>query len=110
MRPELNRTCQRVCSFIVLFCVHLVSFEPFCFFVFVCIDKQFLITRNVACHRRCKQMEYVGEETMVEDDGPDGEEGWVETHHFDSSNLTELEDNVCEMTLDSAKVYTYIYI
>lgn len=49
-------------------------------------------------------MEYVGEETMVEENGPDGDEGWVETHHFDSSNLTELEDNVCEMTLDSAKV------
>lgn len=58
----------------------------------------------MACHRRCKQMEYVGEETMVEENGPDGDEGWVETHHFDSSNLTELEDNVCEMTLDSAKV------
>lgn len=48
-------------------------------------------------------MEYVGEETMVENDGPDAD-GWVETHHFDSSNMTELEDNVCEMTLDSTKV------
>lgn len=66
------------------------------------LDKQFLITRNVACYRRCKQMEYVGEETMVENDGEG--DGWVETHHFDSSNMTELEDNVCEMTLDSTKV------
>lgn len=65
-------------------------------------DKQFLITRNVPCYRRCKQMEYVGEETMVENDGPDAD-GWVETHHYDSSNMTELEDNVCEMTLDSTK-------
>lgn len=69
------------------------------------IDKQFLITRNVACYRRCKQMEYVGEETMVEMDGPDADEGgWVETHHFDGNSMTELEDNVCEMTLDSTKV------
>lgn len=72
------------------------------------LDKQFLITRNVACYRRCKQMEYVGEETMVENDGPDGD-GWVETHHFDSNNLTELEDNVCEMTLDSTKVRTFLF-
>lgn len=71
--------------------------------IFLSLDKQFLITRNVACYRRCKQMEYVGEETMVENDGPDAD-GWVETHHFDSNNMTELEDNVCEMTLDSTKV------
>lgn len=70
-------------------------------------DKQFLITRNVACHRRCKQMEYVGEETLVETaDGDD--EGWVETHHYGTDNdggqMAELEENVCEMTLDTAKV------
>lgn len=70
-------------------------------------DKQFLITRNVACHRRCKQMEYVGEETLVETADGD-EEGWVETHHYGADNdggqMVELEENVCEMTLDSAKV------
>lgn len=68
-------------------------------------DKQFLITRNVACHRRCKQMEYVGEETIVET--ADGDDGWVETHHYGDggSQMTDLEENVCEMTLDSAKVY-----
>ncbi|XP_037047228.1 ubiquitin-like-conjugating enzyme ATG3 [Bradysia coprophila] len=65
-------------------------------------DKQFLITRNVACHRRCKQMEYVGEETIVEG-GADDDEGWVETHHLDGGGSTELDDKVCEMTLDSSK-------
>ncbi|XP_037904496.1 ubiquitin-like-conjugating enzyme ATG3 [Hermetia illucens] len=65
-------------------------------------DKQFLITRNVPCYRRCKQMEYVGEETVVEDDTGDG--GWVETHHYDNDGTTELEDKVCEMTLDNAKL------
>lgn len=67
-------------------------------------DKQFLITRNVPCYRRCKQMEYVGEETVVEHETGDG--GWVETHHFDESS-TELEDKVCEMTLDSNKLDEY---
>ncbi|CAD7080997.1 unnamed protein product [Hermetia illucens] len=65
-------------------------------------DKQFLITRNVPCYRRCKQMEYVGEETVVEDDAGDG--SWVETHHYDNDGTTELEDKVCEITLDNAKL------
>lgn len=63
-------------------------------------DKQFLITRNVPCYRRCKQMEYVGEETIIENDG--GDEGWVETHHYDAGT-SELEDKVCDMTLDGNK-------
>lgn len=47
-------------------------------------------------------MEYVGEEIMVEtEDGNDG--GWVETHHFDATTMSEVEDKVCEMTLDSNK-------
>uniref|UniRef100_U5EY99 Ubiquitin-like-conjugating enzyme ATG3 n=1 Tax=Corethrella appendiculata TaxID=1370023 RepID=U5EY99_9DIPT len=64
-------------------------------------DKQFLITRNVPCYRRCKQIEYVGEETLVEENDQDG--GWVETHHFneDGTSTSALEDKVCEMTLDS---------
>lgn len=77
-------------------------------------DKQFLITRNVACHRRCKQMEYVGEETLVETADGD-EEAWVETHHCGEDDedqgtgdadgaVGELEDEVDEMTLDDAKV------
>lgn len=48
-------------------------------------------------------MEYVGEETIVEGGGDD--EGWVETHHFDGATSTELDDKVCEMTLDNSKVW-----
>lgn len=68
-------------------------------------DKQFLITRNVPCYRRCKQMEYVGEETLVEDGDADG--GWVETHHYNpdgEASGSGLEQKVCEMTLDGSKV------
>lgn len=46
-------------------------------------------------------MEYVGEETIIENEG-DADDGWVETHHYDA-RTNELEDKVCEMTLDSNK-------
>lgn len=64
-------------------------------------DKQFLITRNVACYRRCKQMEYVGEETLVEEESGDG--GWVETHHLNDDGTNRLDDKICELTLDESK-------
>lgn len=42
-------------------------------------------------------MEYVGEETIIEnEDG--GDDGWVETHHYDATT-SEIEDKVCDMTL-----------
>lgn len=66
-------------------------------------DKQFLITRNVPCYRRCKQMEYVGEETLIENENGQGE-GWVETHHMDPHTMKEVEDKVGDMTLESSKV------
>uniref|UniRef100_A0A2M4BTJ9 Ubiquitin-like-conjugating enzyme ATG3 n=1 Tax=Anopheles marajoara TaxID=58244 RepID=A0A2M4BTJ9_9DIPT len=68
-------------------------------------DKQFLITRNVPCRRRCKQIEFVGEENMVEESDPDG--GWVETHHYNADEAggsSGLEDKVCEMKLDSSRI------
>lgn len=64
-------------------------------------DKQFLITRNVPCYRRCKQMEYVGEETVVEEEGGDG--GWVETHQLNEDGTTPEIDKICELTLDDSK-------
>ena len=37
-------------------------------------DKQFLITRNVPCYKRCRQMDYSPEQEKVIDDAED--EGW----------------------------------
>lgn len=52
-------------------------------------------------------MEFSGIETIVEDDN--GDEGWVETSHqlqdnADGNIEAELNDKVCEMTLDSNKL------
>ncbi|KAK6030484.1 autophagocytosis associated protein [Ostertagia ostertagi] len=55
------------------------------------LDKQFLIVRNVPCHKRCRQMEYdpsqekiLSSEEIGAEDGFAGDEdsGWVDTHHF----------------------------
>ncbi|KAJ8921046.1 hypothetical protein NQ315_015842 [Exocentrus adspersus] len=63
-------------------------------------DKQFLITRNVPCSRRCEQMEYSQEmEKIIESE--DADNGWVDTHHYDKD--TCVEDKVSEMTLENAK-------
>jgi len=62
-------------------------------------DKQFLITKNVPCYKRCKQMEYRGEELVLDTDDPEG--GWVDTHHFQQKD--DLENEVREMTLDDKK-------
>jgi len=62
-------------------------------------EKQFLITKNVPCSRRCEQMENEWnseEEKVIESD--DADNGWIDTHH--GSNFTNLEDKVQEMSLD----------
>lgn len=57
-------------------------------------DKQFLVTRNVPCYKRCSDMEYAQEhEKLIEEDA-DG--GWIDTHHF-----APPADLVQEMTLNS---------
>lgn len=62
-------------------------------------NKQFLITRNVPCSRRCKQIEYNDDkEKVIESDDADG--GWVDTHHYDPSHLDE---KVSEMTIEESQ-------
>ena len=72
-------------------------------------DKQFLITRNVPCYKRCRQMDdYAQEQEKVlglDDDLEDGDGGWVDTHHYSekSPSMDPREDlmanAVSEMTL-----------
>jgi len=64
-------------------------------------DKQFLITRNVPCYKRCKQMEYkVDLEKVLDSEDPDG--GWVDTHHFQENDTTTLVNTVKDMVLEEA--------
>lgn len=67
-------------------------------------DKQFLITKNVPCQRRCRQMEdFNCKERMVEEGAEDGGEGWV-THDTEGDDADESGENAAEMTLDSGKL------
>jgi len=66
-------------------------------------DKQFLITRNVPCYKRCRQMEYRGElEKVLDSEDPEG--GWVDTHHFQETDPTALANTVKEMVLEEPAV------
>jgi ubiquitin-like-conjugating enzyme ATG3 len=62
-------------------------------------DKQYLVTKNVPCQRRCKDMEFSGIEKIVEE--TEGEDGWV-TQEVDDEN--EINESVAEMTLESNKI------
>jgi len=64
-------------------------------------EKQFLITRNVPCYKRCKQMEYkASQELLLDSEDPEG--GWVDTHHFaeDGGELAQAAEGVKEMVLE----------
>ena len=65
-------------------------------------DKQFLITKNVPCYKRCRQMEYKGDlEKVLDSEDPEG--GWVDTHHFQEVDAaSSLAGTVKEMVLDEA--------
>ncbi|KAJ8983787.1 hypothetical protein NQ317_000348 [Molorchus minor] len=63
-------------------------------------NKQFLITRNVPCPRRCEQMEYSQEmEKIIESE--DADNGWIDTHHYDKE--ISVDDKILEMTLENSK-------
>ena len=82
-------------------------------------EKQFLVTKQVPCHKRCKDIQYSGKfEKVIEDDGPEGDGGillfiivyihvylrcndvtskllgWVDTHHGVSTEEAEEKPEV----------------
>ncbi|KAI8365179.1 autophagocytosis associated protein [Radiomyces spectabilis] len=63
-------------------------------------DKQFLVTRNVPCFRRARQMEYTddGDETQIADGIDSAEDdGWTYTH---SSRVAKTMDEIAHDIMD----------
>lgn len=65
-------------------------------------EKQFLITRNVPCYKRCKHMEHKDNlEKIVDEENGDG--GWVDTHHYADSTVTESREHAGQIEPSSGK-------
>jgi ubiquitin-like-conjugating enzyme ATG3 len=65
-------------------------------------EKQFLITRNVPCYKRCKQMEHTDNlEKIVDEDNGDG--GWVDTHHYADSTVTQAREHAGQIESTDSK-------
>jgi len=68
-------------------------------------DKQFLVTKNVPCYKRCRQLDEheMNQEQMVEEGEAGGDEGWLDTHHFaEKQEPEEAGDAAAEMEGASA--------
>jgi len=74
-------------------------------------EKQFLVTRNVPCYKRCAQMmaDVSGAsvaEKLVEAEEGEGcggaDDGWVDTHHF-ASEEDQAAEKVRDMSLGDEK-------
>lgn len=61
-------------------------------------DHQFLLTRNVPCYKRVKQVYTHQEEQEKVIEEEDGDGGWVDTHHY--AGTSQLQDAICDMALE----------
>ncbi|KRZ60879.1 Ubiquitin-like-conjugating enzyme ATG3, partial [Trichinella nativa] len=66
-------------------------------------DKQFLVTKNVPCYRRCKDIEYLeGQEKIIEESESD--EGWVDTHYYSPEADSEA-NQPCNMEFKGTEAF-----
>ncbi|KAL1916716.1 uncharacterized protein VTP21DRAFT_5420 [Calcarisporiella thermophila] len=66
-------------------------------------EKQFLVTRNVPCLKRVRQMEYTDEDAETQLEAEDGADSWLFTHSSrTTSNIEELAQNIDEEEEDRA--------
>uniref|UniRef100_A0A0N4ZIT1 Ubiquitin-like-conjugating enzyme ATG3 n=1 Tax=Parastrongyloides trichosuri TaxID=131310 RepID=A0A0N4ZIT1_PARTI len=61
------------------------------------LDKQYLISRNVPCYRRCKDIEYDPSLEKILSETGEGDEAWVDTHHYskeDHMKVTKIDKDI----------------